>query len=385
VSAEPRPAPIQVPQTVLDDLAERLARTRWAEPVPGTGWEAGADVDYVRDLCAYWRDGYDWRAQEAALNGYPLYAVEVDGVELHFWWVRGKGPSPVPLLLLHGWPGSIVEFQHLIEPLTDPAASGGDQADSFDVVIASLPGYGFGGKPQERGWGPTRCAEAFNTLMTERLGYDRFGTQGGDWGALITSKLGSAHPESVLGVHLNFALGGDQVDLEAAERSGDEAARRAAAVRKAFAAEEGGYGAVQGTKPVSLGIAQADSPAGLAAWIVEKFRSWSDWDDDFESLFSRDTLLTNLMFYWAPNSIASAARLYYERRRDPGARDYPRVEPPTALAVFPKELLPVTREWMEEVYNLVRWTEMARGGHFAALEQPELLLEDIRAFFRELR
>ncbi len=260
------PAPIEVPQAVLDDLAERLARTRWAEPVEGTGWDAGADVEYVRELCEYWREGYDWRSHEAALNRFELMSCEVDGVDFHFWWVRGRGPRPVPLLLLHGWPGSIAEFHGLIEPLTDPAATGGDPVDSFDVVIPSLPGYGFGGRPHEPGWGVTRTATAFNTLMTDRLGYDRFGVQGGDWGSIIGHKLASDHPESVLGLHLNLGLGRNQIKLdELSAGPMTEEERKVVQWRRTFDAEEFGYAIVQGTKPMSLAIAQADSPAGTAA------------------------------------------------------------------------------------------------------------------------
>lgn len=333
-----RPAPIAVPQAVLDDLAERLARTRWAQPLEGTGWDAGADVDYVRDLCAYWRDGYDWRAHEAALNRFDLFTCEVDGIDLHFWWVRGQGLRRVPLLLLHGWPGSIYEFHGLIEPLTDPAATGGDAADCFDVVIPSLPGYGFGGRPREPGWGTARTAAAFHTLMTERLGYGRFGVQGGDWGAIIGRRLAAAHAESVVGLHLNLGIGRVSLDLDALEAAATtDREREILAWRRAWDRNEFAYADVHGTKPMSLAIAQADSPAGLAAWIVEKFRRWSDCDGDVESVFDRDTLLTNIMFYWAPNSVASAARMYYEARREPDRTAVPRVEVPTALAVFPQQ------------------------------------------------
>jgi microsomal epoxide hydrolase len=374
-----------VPQSTLDDLHERLARTRWAIPVEGTGWGAGADVEYIRDLCAYWRDGYDWRANEASLNRFPLYLCEVDGVDFHFWWVRGRGSGTVPLLLLHGWPGSIVEFQALIEPLTDPGSIGSASEQCFDVIIPSLPGYGFGGRPHEQGWGVTRTAEAFHTLMTDRLGYERFGLQGGDWGAIISHKLAAAHPESVLGLHLNLGLGRLHLDLDALQaQATSEREREVIAWRREWDREEFGYAIVQGTKPMSLAIAQADSPAGTAAWIIEKFRRWSDCDGDVESVFSRDTLLTNIMFYWAPNAVASSARMYYEARNDPGVAGLARVEVPTALAVFPRES-PVARSWMEDRFELRRWTEMPRGGHFAALEQPELLVDDIRSFYSALR
>lgn len=374
-----RPYEIHVPDAVLADLNERLARTRWPDPIPGTGWEYGADIGYVRELCAYWRDGYDWRKQEAALNAYPQFMAEVDGVDLHFWHVRGKGPDAMPLLLVHGWPGSIYEFHHLIGPLTDPAAHGGDPADSFDVVIPALPGYGFGGHPNEGGWGPSRTGAAFDRLMVEVLGYDRYGTQGGDWGGAITALMGATHPKHIAGVHLNFVSA--QVPKE-----GDDSpeAKEVLAARAHFQAEETGYSLTQSTKPMSLAAAQADSPAGTAAWIAEKFRTWSDCDGDLESVYTKDQLLTNIMFYWAPNSIASAARMYYESRRDPGLR-WGRVEAPVGVAVFPKEMGRAPRAWCERRYNIQRWTEFPKGGHFAAMERPDDLLGDVRAFFRELR
>ncbi|MCC6382755.1 MAG: epoxide hydrolase, partial [Dehalococcoidia bacterium] len=351
------------------------------DALPDTGWDYGADLACVQELCQYWQDGFDWRLQEKALNRYPQFLCEVDGVDLHCWHVSGHGPRPLPLLLVHGWPGSIYEFHHLIGPLTDPVAHGGDADDAFDVVIPALPGYGFGGKPRERGWGPTRIAAAFDTLMTRDLGYPRYGTQGGDWGGIITAKMGATYPDHIVGVHLNFVVaqpppGGEDHSLEG---------KAAIEARSRFQAEETGYSLTQGTKPMSLAIAQADSPAGIAAWIVEKFRTWSDCGGDLESVYTKDQLLTNIMFYWAPNSVASAARLYYEMRRDPAAFQYARVEAPTGVAVFPKEVYRAPRAWVEPRYNLVRWTEFPRGGHFAALEQPQALLADVRAFFRPLR
>ena len=375
----PRPFSINVPDAVLTDLKQRLANTRWPDPIPGTGWDYGADIPYIQEVCAYWKDQYDWRKQEAALNAYPQFLCEVDGVELHFWHVKGKGPNPFPLLLVHGWPGSIYEFHHLIGPLTDPAAFGGDPADSFDVVIPALPGYGWGGHPRERGWGPTRTAAAFDTLMVQELGYDRYGTQGGDWGGIITARMGAAHPEHIAGVHLNFIIG--------LPPAGDdsEASKAAQAARAHFQAEETGYSLTHSTKPMSLAAAQADSPAGIAAWIIEKFRGWSDCEGDVESVYTKDQLLTNIMFYWAPNSIASAARMYYESRKDPSAMGWSRIEVPVGAAIFPKEIYRSPRAWCEPRYNIQRWTEFPKGGHFAALERPEELLGDVRAFFRGIR
>ena len=375
----PRPFAIHVPDAVLADLRDRLARTRWPDPIPDTGWDYGADVAYVQELCEYWRTSYDWRKHEAALNHYPQFLSTIDGVDLHYWHVRGKGPNPFPLLLVHGWPGSIFEFHHLIGPLTDPAAHGGDPADSFDVVIPALPGYGFGGKPVERGWGPSRTAAAFDRLMTEELRYPRYGTQGGDWGGIITARMGAAYPEYIAGVHLNFVIG----QPPAGDHSPETKATAAAAA--AFQAAETGYSNVHSTKPMSLVIAQADSPAGIAAWIVEKFRTWSDCDGDIESVYTKDQLLTNIMFYWAPNSIAGAARMYYEARRDPAAFTWTKVTPPTAVALFAKEPWQPRRSWVESRLNIQRWTEFPKGGHFAGMEQPQALLDDVRAFFRTVR
>lgn len=376
---EIRPYRIAVPQEVLDDLHRRLDAIRWPLQLEAAGWDYGANFEYVRQLCSYWRSGYDWRAHEAAVNAHPQFLCEVDGVDIHFIHVRGKGPNPFPLLLIHGWPGSIVEFLDLIGPLTDPAAHGGDPANSFDVVIPALPGFGFGGQPKERGWGITRIAAAFDRLMAEALGYQRYGVQGGDWGGITAAKMGSAHPDHVAALHLNFVIARPpEGELTAEEEA--QAARSAA-----FQARETGYSNVQGSKPDSLTLAQTDSPAGLAAWIIEKFRAWSDCDGDVEKAFTRDALLTNLMFYWAPNSVASAARIYYEARNDPASFRYPKVEAPTGVALFPKEPWNAPRRWAEQRFNIQRWTGMPRGGHFAAMEQPALLVEDIRAFFKTIR
>jgi microsomal epoxide hydrolase len=347
----PRPFQIAVPDSVIDDLRDRLARTRWPEPLEGAGWDYGANVSYIRALCEYWRDGYDWRVHEEHLNRYPQFLCEVDGVDLHFWHIKGKGPNPFPLLLVHGWPGSIFEFYFMLGRLTDPSADGGDPAGAFDVVVPALPGFGFGGRPKERGWGITRIAAAFDTLMAGELGYGRYGVQGGDWGGIIASKMGSAHADHVAGIHLNFAIGAPPAEMSAEDQAALDR-------RNAFQAQETGYSNVQGTKPDSLTMAQSDSPAGLAAWVVEKFRAWSDCDGDVENAFPKDVLLTNLMFYWAPNSAASSARIYYEAMRDPGAFRYPRVEAPTGIAAFPKEPWMTPRNWLDSRYKITRWTEM---------------------------
>jgi epoxide hydrolase len=372
------PYTIAVPEEILIDLKERLARTRWPEQIEGCGWEYGADVAYLRELCDHWANHYDWRAWERRLNSVPGYLCEVDGVDLHFWHVRGAGPNPMPLLLLHGWPGSIVEFLELIGPLTDPAAHGGDPADAFDVVVPELPGFGFGGAPRTKGWSLSHVASVFDSLMVAELGYDRYAVQGGDFGGMIAARIGAYHPAAVLGVHLNLITAAPP-----AEPGGEDLQHLDRYAR--FSERALGYLQVQKTVPDSLMVAQTDAPAGLAAWIVEKFRSWSDCGGDIESSFSKDLLLTNLMFYWAPNSAASAARLYYETTQADDWFLKSRVEVPVAYAEFPRENFVPPRPWIDALHNITRWTKMPRGGHFAALEEPELLLEDVRAFFRTLR
>lgn len=361
----PRPFRIEVPDAVLADLRERLARTRWPPALAGTGWRQGADIDYLRDLCEYWRSGYDWRRHEAWINGFPQFLATVDGVDLHFIHVRGKGQNSMPLLLLHGWPGSILEFIRLIEPLT---------ADGFDVVIPALPGFGFGGKPAEPGWGATRMAAALDALMTQVLGYGRYAVQGGDWGTILGRRIARNHGSNVIALHVNMAFAppppGTPPDEAAAARAFDLT----------------GYLHLQNTRADTLTVGLGDSPAGLAAWIIEKFRSWSDCDGDVERAIDRDTLLTNLMFYWAPDSIASATRIYLEtalERDDIWAT--PRVEVPTGVAAFPREPYLAPRSWVERLYDVRHWTDMPRGGHFAALEAPDLLVADLRAFFGGFR
>jgi len=369
----PREYRIAVPDAVLEDMRGRIAATRWPDPLEGVGWDYGADIAYIRELCQYWETDYDWRAHEAALNGYDQFVCEVDGVDLHFWHVRSEAARPFPLMLLHGWPGSIYEFFELLHPLTDPAGGG---ADAFDVIVPALPGFGFGGRPRTPGWNLERIAAALDTLMTDELGYRRYGVQGGDWGGALAAQLGSAHAEHVAGIHVNFAVASPPDDLTKDDAAALERFR-------AWRRRETGYSLVQGTKPDALTLAQSDSPAGLAAWIVEKFRTWSDCGGDLERVFSKDTLLTNVMFYWAPNSAASAARIYAEARRAPAPQA--RIDVPTAVAAFPREPWSTPRTWVERLYNVTRWTNMPRGGHFAALEQPQLLVEDMRAFFRTLR
>jgi microsomal epoxide hydrolase len=335
----------------------------------------------LRDLVGYWREGYDWRAAERALNALPQFRAEVDGLGIHFVHREGVGPAPLPLVLTHGWPGSFIEFTKVIGPLADPAAHGGDARDAFHVVVPSLPGFGFSDHPKRPGTNHVRIAALWVDLMGQ-LGYERFGAQGGDSGAIVSVALGSRFPERLIGVHLNLVIGRPPED----PATWTEADRREVAAQQEWRAREYGYGQIQGTKPQTIGTALNDSPAGLAAWIVEKFRTWSDCGGDVESRFSRDDLLTNITIYWATESATSAARLYWERERAFGApAALGRVDVPTGCALFPKEIMRPPRAWAERAYNVVRWTEMASGGHFAAMEEPEALVEDVRAFFRPLR
>ncbi|MEE9284539.1 MAG: epoxide hydrolase family protein [Dehalococcoidia bacterium] len=377
-----QPFKIDVPQPVLDDLNARLAATRWPDDIPGSGWDYGSDLAYMKELVEYWRTRFDWRAQERLLNAMPQFQADVDGLRIHFVHQRGAGPNPFPLIMVHGWPGSFFEMYKVLGPLTDPAAHGGDPGDAFDLIVPSLPGYGFSGQPRERGVHPARIADLFARLMTEALGYRRFGAQGGDWGASVTTFLGAKHADVVAGIHLNMVLTG---------RGGPEGERTEEEKRwlkefEAFRAEEMGYAMIQGTKPQTLSYGLNDSPAGLCAWIVEKFRRWSDCEGEVERKFTRDELLTNVMIYWVTQTIGSSVRLYYESFHAQGqGLSGQRVEVPTGVAVFPKEIVRPPRAMVERGYNLQRWTEMPAGGHFAAMEEPEALVEEIRAFFRPLR
>jgi pimeloyl-ACP methyl ester carboxylesterase len=374
---------IEVPEDVLTDLRERLGRTRLPDEISGSGWQYGTSLAYLKELIEYWRSRYDWRTHERELNRFSHFRTEVDGLGIHFIHQPGRGPNPRPLLMLHGWPGSICEFQQIIPMLTDPAAHGGNANDAFTVIAPSLPGYGFSDRPRTPGMNIEAMAKIFFKLMTETLGYKRFGVQGGDWGAVIASCVGYVYMPSVTGVHLNMVGAGPAEGRGAKSLSEDEKKFLAEAAK--FRHEEAGYQAIQGTKPQTLAYALNDSPAGLAAWIVEKFRTWSDCGGDVERSFTRDQLLTNVTVYWVTQTINSSTRLYYEYRHNswrmaPGTR----VEAPTAIAAFPREILRPPRSWAERAYNIRRWTEMPAGGHFAAMEQPEALAADIRAFFREL-
>ncbi|HSN32998.1 MAG TPA: epoxide hydrolase [Ideonella sp.] len=370
----------------LADLHERLARTRYPDRAPGEAWVWGTDPDWLRELVAYWRERFDWRAQEARLNAWPNFRVRMaafDGLPLHFLHVSGKGPRPLPLLLAHGWPGSVFEFLELIPLLTDPAAHGGDAADAFTVVAPSLPGYGLSFEPGQRRFSVEEMAEVLVALMVDVLGFERFGTQGGDWGAFVTSRLALVHPGRVVGLHLNL------LPLRRDPKLAAESAAEAAYVEqlRRWLKDETGYQAIQGTRPQTLAAALADSPAGLAAWIGEKFRAWSDCDGVVERAIDRDTMLANISLYWFSGAIGSSFWPYYARMHGPWPiPDGRTVDVPAGYAEFPREILRPPRVLAERMFSDIRrWSVMPRGGHFAALEQPAALAEEIRAFFAPLR
>ncbi|MFJ6838616.1 epoxide hydrolase family protein [Streptomyces sp. NPDC091209] len=384
------PFRIDFPQSYLDDLHRRLDHTRWPDELPGVGWARGVPKDYLQDLVRYWRHAYDWRAAEERLNAWPQFTTEIDGARLHFAHIRSPEPGATPLVMTHGWPGSIVEFTDVVGPLTDPRAHGGDPADAFHLVVPSIPGFGLSGPTRDTGWEFTRVAAAFAELM-ERLGYRRYGAQGGDWGGAVSRELGRAYPDRVTGVHLNLLPGAYAVTEPTAEElavlTPDERERTLVSWRRGqeWNREEAGYAALQSTRPQTLAYALTDSPVGQLAWIAEKFRQWTDSKDRPEDAVDRDLLLTNVMLYWLTGTAGSSARIYYERAHAAyrGAPPEPSTAP-TALAVFPEENFVALRHVAERTDTIVRWTEFDRGGHFAAMEEPDLLVADIRAFFRQL-
>ena len=377
------PFEIRVPDAVLDDLRRRLAATRFPQQIEGTGWTYGAELSYVKELVAYWRDAYDWRAQEAALNRFPQFTTVIDDQRIHFVHARSKHADAVPLLILHGWPGSVVEFMNVIEPLTDPEAHGGRAGDAFHVVAPSLPGYAFSEPTKTTGYDTHRMAESFAVLMA-RLGYERYGVEGGDWGAITGNSVAILDAVHVLGLHTTMPLAFPPPDHDPADLSEREKADLADMA--AFDADGTGYQKIQGTRPQTLGFGLNDSPAGLCAWITEKFHGWTDCDGHVENAVDRDQLLTNIMVYWVTETITSSARLYYETFKSGRVGVLTaRVEVPTGVARFPREIMRFPRKWVEQRYNVTHWTEMPKGGHFAAMEQPELFVTDVRRFFGTLR
>ena len=378
-----RPFRIEIPAETLERIRSQVADYPWHEMPDDGGWVYGTNLDYMKELCSYWVEDFNWQRQEQAINRFSHFIAPVNGIDLHFIHEKGSGPKPLPLLISHGWPGSIVEFLDIIEPLAHPERFGGSENDAFDVIIPSLPGFGFSSRPT-RPIGPRKIADLFNALMTEILGYNGYVAQGGDWGGAISSWLGFEHAPACRAIHINILTMrhpdgpvGPEEENWAAEFDREQLM-------------EDGYRTQQATKPQTLSYAMMDSPVGVAAWIIEKFHSWSDTDgDNIESIYTKDLLLTNIMIYLVTRTFNTASWIYFGRREEGGrvlSPDGLRVEVPTAAALFPAELLSwPPRSYVERIYNIARWTEMPRGGHFAALEQPTLLIEDIRAFARTLR
>ena len=377
------PFRIDVPDKTLEQIRTQVANYPWHEMPDDGGWAYGTHLGYMKELCAYWLNEFDWRKQEAAINRFSHFIAPVQGIDLHFIQEKGDGPSPLPLIISHGWPGSIVEFLDIIQPLAHPQRFGGSADDAFDVIVPSLPGFGFSGRPA-RPIGPRKMANLFNSLMTDVLGYRNYLAQGGDWGGAISSWLGFEHAPTCQAIHINILTmrhpdgpHGPEEEAWAVQFEHDQLL-------------ENGYRTQQATKPQTLSYAMMDSPVGVAAWIIEKFNSWSDTEgDNIESAHTKDSLLTNIMVYLVTKTFNTASWIYYGRREEGGrllSTDNRRVEVPTAAALFPAELLAwPPRSYVERLYNISHWSEMPRGGHFAALEEPELLIDDIRAFARTFR
>jgi pimeloyl-ACP methyl ester carboxylesterase len=385
-SDEVVPFRIEVPQGTLGDLRARLAGTRWPEAETVDDWSQGVPLSYLRELCRHWAEDYDWRATERRLNLLPQFRTEVDGLGIHLLHLRSPHPDAFPVVLTHGWPGSVVEFLKVIGPLTDPTAHGGDAADAFHLVVPSLPGYGFSDRPAQPGWGVERIAGAWARLMA-RLGYRRYGAQGGDWGTSVSTSIAQQDPEHVAGIHLNPPLAPPDPatfdDLTEAERATLAALEHAAEW-------ESGYSQEHATRPQTIGYALVDSPVALCAWIVEKFWAWTDHDGQLEDVLTRDELLDNLMLYWLPGTGAASARLYWESIRQVNrwisGPVTDTVAVPTGCSIYPRELQRPSRRWAARRFLDIRWwNELDKGGHFAAFEQPELFVNEVRAFFRLVR
>jgi pimeloyl-ACP methyl ester carboxylesterase len=378
------PFRIDVPEDVLIDLRERLARTRWPDQIPGSEWDYGTDLATLQDLCDYWRTSFDWRSAEADLNSWPQFTTEIDGLNVHFIHARSPHANAFPLCMTHGWPGSISEFLKVLGPLTNPTAYGGRAEDAFHVVAPSIPGYGFSG-PTTRSGVDIRVVAETNIALMQRLGYTHYGAQGGDWGAMATMQMGGIAPDGLAGIHLNMCV------ASAPDKSNPLAGvepheMEALGAMAEFREKETGYQAIQGSKPQTLAYGLTDSPSGLAGWILEKFRTWSDCNGDVYSRFTRDELLTNIMIYWVTGTINASTRLYCESKRSNRfGVGSTKVEVPTAVAVFPKELFRPPLAWAKAAFNIQRWTTMTAGGHFAAMEEPAAFVDDVRAFFESIR
>ena len=378
------PFTLPVSSSAWEDLRARVKRTRWPDEISNSNWANGFDLKFLKDLCRYWSEDFDWQAQIDRLSLFPHYRFQAEEGKVHFLHVKGKGSSPIPLIMTHGWPGSFLEMLEIIPLLTDPAAHGFAADVSFDVIVPSLPGFGFSDRPQSAGMDAFRVAEIWVELM-RALGYERFAAQGGDIGAGVSTALGLRHSEHLIGIHLNYIPGSYRPYL-APETEITDTERQFLADAARWYDQNGAYAHLQGTRPQTPAYALNDSPAGLAAWILEKFREWSDCGNDLYSSFTRDALLTNVTLYWMTETISSSFRMYQEGRRSPlHFSPTDRVHPPCAIACFPREIMTPPRSWVERGYNVSRWTAMPRGGHFAASEEPEILASDLHAFFRNLQ
>jgi len=377
MSADIRSFRIDIPESDLDDLRRRLRATRWPETETVEDWSQGVPLAYAQEVCAYWADQFDWRPWEAKLNAWPQFLTEIDGIDIHFLHVLSPHDGALPLILTHGWPGSVLEFHKVIEPLTNPTAFGGRAEDAFHLVIPALPGYGFSGKPAAPGWGVEKIAEAWEELMA-RLGYGRYAAQGGDWGSAITACIGAQDPEHCAGIHLNMvnARPTDRENLTEQEQAALESLKH-------YQDWDSGYSKQQATRPQTLGYALADSPAGQCAWILEKFWAWTDCGGHPENALSRDEMLANISVYWLTNSAASSGRLYWQSF---GKHRPPKVDVPMGGTIFPKEIFRASRRWAEARFsNIVHWSEQPKGGHFAAFEVPDVFVEELRTCFRQVR
>lgn len=381
------PFKIEVSDAAIADLQRRLAATRMPDQIADTTWEYGTDSQYLAELLSYWQNDFDWKKQESELNQFDQFKTEIDGLEMHFIHQRSENPDAIPLMIVHGWPGSVAEFSKIIGPLTDPAAHGGDIADSYHVIAPSLPGFGFSERPSEPGYSPEKFAHILAGLM-QRLGYEQYAIAGGDWGAIINRNLANTYPERLLGLHSNMVLAGPPVD-EAQRDAVSEAESSLRTARTAYMQNEVGYQQIQRTKPQSLGYGLNDSPAGLAAWIVEKFHGWSDMpqgaDGYLDDHFTKDELLTNISIYWFTETITSSARIYYESSKTPLVKPIEYIDVPTGVAVYPAEIYITPKSWVAAAYDLRHYALMEEGGHFAALEQPVSYVAELNTFFRLLR
>lgn len=374
---------ISVSDELLADLSQRLKNSRWANGKNGSGWEYGTDKNYLKDFISYWIDGYDWKSQERELNKYPQFKCVIDDVDIHFFHIKGKGTNPLPIILSHGWPDSFIRYQKIIPLLTDPLSFGRNENDSFDVVIPSLPGFGFSSSPDSKNLNNADIADLWKKLMTEKLGYDKFGALGGDIGSGVTRYLAYKYPEQVLGIHLSdIGIIRDIVFSNNSENLADEEKQYKKTALQ-WISQEGAYMSIQSTKPQTLAFALSDSPIGLSAWILEKFHSWSDCDGNLENRYSKDELLNNIMIYWLSNSIGTSVQIYRENTYS--LPPIGKIDVPTGIALFPKDILLPPRKWAEKNLNIIHWTEMPCGGHFTAMEAPEAYANDVSTFYRNFR